>query len=234
MRWLLAIALMVGTIACSATPAATASAPTPTTAAAAAPKPSPQETAAPSPSAARPTTPAVAPAAAPKPSPASPVGSPAQAVGAATGAAAGSVPTAAGAPSPIAPAGSPGVTFGRATVTLARADGQSRQLQVEVAADENSRSRGLMFRPSMPEDAGMMFLFPEDIDGAFWMQNTLIPLSIAFIGADGRILEIQDMQPQTTDFHRPAQPYRSALEVNQGYFGRSGVKVGDRAELKRS
>jgi uncharacterized membrane protein (UPF0127 family) len=131
------------------------------------------------------------------------------------------------------PASSPAVAFGRGTVTLTRADGQTRQLQVEVAEDDGSRARGLMFRTQMPEDVGMIFIFPQDIDGAFWMQNTLIPLSIAFIGADGRILEIQDMQPQTTDFHRPAQRYRSALEANQGYFARSGVRPGDQAELRR-
>jgi uncharacterized protein len=232
-RWLLAIALLVGTIACAGPPAATSSSSTPTTAAAAAPKPSPQATAAPTASAPQPTTPVVAPAAAPKPSPAS---SPSQAssVGSSAPAVSSAGTAATGAPSSLAPTGRPSATFGRATVTLARADGQSRQLQIEVAADESSRSRGLMFRPSMPEDAGMIFLFPEDTDGAFWMQNTLIPLSIAFIAADGRILEIQDMQPQTTDLHRPAQRYRSALEVNQGYFARSGVKPGDRAELKRS
>jgi hypothetical protein len=119
------------------------------------------------------------------------------------------------------------------TVTLRRADGQTRDMRVEVADDDQSRARGLMFRPTMPEDAGMIFLFPADSTGPFWMQNTLLPLSIAFIAADGRIVDIQDMQPLTTDLHPPGAPYRSALEVNQGYFARAGIKVGDRADFRR-
>jgi uncharacterized membrane protein (UPF0127 family) len=240
---------------CGGAPPATSSAPTPTTAAAAAPKPSPAQTVVPTAPPTQATTPVVA-AAAPKPSPAGSVGpgagspagqsppaaaspsaaapaSPAIVVAASPSAAAGASPAGAGGAGPTVPPGSPTVAFARGTVTLTRADGQTRQLQVEVADDDTSRARGLMFRPTMPEEAGMVFIFSQDTDGAFWMQNTLIPLSIAFIGADGRILEIQDMQPLTTDFHKPAQRYRSALEVNQGYFARAGVKAGDRADLRR-
>ena len=119
-------------------------------------------------------------------------------------------------------------------VELVGAGGATASLRVEVADEPAEWARGLMFRTELAEDDGMLFAFPTDVGYPFWMQNTPLPLSIAFIAADGRILEIQDMQPQTTDFHTPAQRYRSALEVNQGYFARGGVKAGDRAELRRS
>ena len=90
---------------------------------------------------------------------------------------------------------------------------------------------GLSKRESMPEQAGMLFVFPTDQQGAFWMKDTLIPLSIAFISADGRILEIQDMQPLSEELHIPASPYRYALEVNQGFFGKNEVNAGDTAEF---
>jgi uncharacterized membrane protein (UPF0127 family) len=83
----------------------------------------------------------------------------------------------------------------------------------------------------MPEDVGMLFVFPADTDGPFWMKDTLIPLSIAFIAADGTIVNVQDMQPQSTDLHSPGARYRYALEVNQGYFARAGVKPGDKVAL---
>ena len=112
---------------------------------------------------------------------------------------------------------------------LTRADGQSVDVRIEVAADDASRQRGLMFRESMAEDAGMLFVFQAETDGPFWMQNTLIPLSIAFIGADRRILSIKDMQPRSTDLTYPDARYWYALEVNQGFFARNGITVGDSA-----
>ena len=78
----------------------------------------------------------------------------------------------------------------------------------------------------------MLFIFVVDQQGPFWMKDTLIPLSIAFIAADGRILEIQDMAPMTEELHRPAQSYRYALEVNQGFFSRNGVNPGDQVEIQ--
>jgi hypothetical protein len=85
-----------------------------------------------------------------------------------------------------------------------------------------------MNRPSMPEDTGMLFIFPEDVSYAFYMANTLIPLSVAWIDSSGTIVDIQDMQPLTEDLHYSRKPYRWALEVNQGYFTRHGVAIGDR------
>lgn len=117
------------------------------------------------------------------------------------------------------------------TVRLIGADGKVSEVKVDLATTPADRGRGLMQRPSMPDDAGMLFVFPADTDNPFWMKDTLIPLSIAWIAADGTIVDIQDMQPQSTDLHQPRARYRYALEVNQGYFARAGVKPGDRVEL---
>jgi uncharacterized membrane protein (UPF0127 family) len=113
-------------------------------------------------------------------------------------------------------------------VDLVSADGHVSTVRVEVADEPGLWERGLMFRSEMAEDAGMVFVFPNDVTFGFWMQNTPLPLSIAWIAADGRIVDIQDMQPQSTDVHSPPAPYRFALEVNQGYFARHGVQTGDR------
>jgi uncharacterized protein len=88
----------------------------------------------------------------------------------------------------------------------------------------------------MPEDAGMLFLFPAEHSGGFWMKNTLIPLSIAFVDADGRIVRILDMEPCRADpcpIYDPSVAYRSALEVNRGAFAEWGVVEGDRLTLER-
>jgi len=100
------------------------------------------------------------------------------------------------------------------------------RLWLELALTTEQQARGLMFRESMPENQGMLFVFGQRTAGAFWMHNTLIPLSIAYIDRDGAVLDIQDMQPQTDDPHPPARPYWYALEVNQGWFANHGVAVG--------
>lgn len=99
-------------------------------------------------------------------------------------------------------------------------------LAVEVAAENADRQMGLMYRGSLPEGRGMVFVFPTDIQICMWMRNTLIPLSVAFIDKDGRVLNIEDMAPQTEVNHCSARPARFALEVNRGWFGRNGVKAG--------
>jgi uncharacterized membrane protein (UPF0127 family) len=108
-------------------------------------------------------------------------------------------------------------------------------VEVEVADSPGERRVGLMNRGSLPEDAGMVFLFPEPSDGGFWMKNTLIPLSIAFWNGEGRILEILDMEPCEADpcpVYDPGIEFVGALEVNQGFFDRRGVRVGDRIEME--
>lgn len=110
------------------------------------------------------------------------------------------------------------------------------RLDVELAETPEERQQGLMHRQSLAERSGMLFLFQEPTSGGFWMKDTLIPLSIAFLDADGRILRILDMEPCRADpcpVYVPGVAYRAALEVNQGAFERAGVKVGDRVTVQR-
>ena len=119
------------------------------------------------------------------------------------------------------------VLFPTAMLAIDRAEAEGLQIAIELADTGARRGRGLMFRESLPADAGMLFLFPSDTRGGFWMRNTLVPLSIAFIGSDGRIQEIRDMQPLDETLVSPSASYRWALEVNQGWFGANVVAVGD-------
>ncbi|HET7481303.1 MAG TPA: DUF192 domain-containing protein [Actinomycetota bacterium] len=110
-------------------------------------------------------------------------------------------------------------------------------IQVEVAETEQAREKGLMDRRSLPDDRGMLFTFPQPTRGAFWMKDTLIPLSIAFIDQSSTIVSIQDMDPCRTEpcpTYAPDADYNAALEVNQGAFERWGVNVGDRVTLSRT
>ena len=109
-------------------------------------------------------------------------------------------------------------------ITLAIA---GKTLDVEVASDDPSRRLGLMHRKSLPENAGMLFMYPEPERLAFWMKNTQVPLSIAFIDNKGVIVQIKDMAPLDERETRCDTPVRQALEVNQGWFQRNGIKVGD-------
>ena len=83
-----------------------------------------------------------------------------------------------------------------------------------------------MFRTVMPTGDGMLFVFEQPGQQCFWMKNTLIPLSVAFIADDGRIVNIDEMKPQTLDSHCSAKPVRYVLEMNQGWFARKGIKSG--------
>lgn len=101
-------------------------------------------------------------------------------------------------------------------------------LTVEVAETAESRTRGLMFRESLPEDHGMLFVFPESRRRSFWMKNTLIPLSIAYIREDWVILEIYEMEPESLEPIQSRNPAQYALEVNQGFFAERGIEPGAR------
>jgi uncharacterized membrane protein (UPF0127 family) len=103
-------------------------------------------------------------------------------------------------------------------------------LVAEVASTDPHRSTGLMHRRMLPEDRGMLFVFPDVAYHAMWMMNTYVPLSVAFLDRDGVIINIADMQPQTTDSHRAARPAKYALEVNQGWFRKRDIKAGDKIE----
>ena len=101
------------------------------------------------------------------------------------------------------------------------------RIEAELAATPQARQIGLMNRSSMLPQHGMVFVFTEDQRHCMWMKNTLIPLSVAFLDRDGRILNIEDMQPQTENNHCAAAPARYALEMNLGWFASRGIKPGD-------
>lgn len=103
----------------------------------------------------------------------------------------------------------------------------NHRLSVEVAATPAARGRGLMFREELPEDGGMLFVFPEEKVLEFWMRNTRIPLSIAFADGSGRIVRIADMDPLSETPVSSGAPARYALEVNRGWFDAHGVRSGD-------
>ena len=99
-------------------------------------------------------------------------------------------------------------------------------IRAEVAMEPSERERGLMFRKEMGDSQGMVFLFDQPAVQCMWMRNTLIPLSVAFIDNDGRIINVEDMAAQTETNHCAARPARYALEMNLGWFRKHGVAVG--------
>jgi uncharacterized membrane protein (UPF0127 family) len=101
-------------------------------------------------------------------------------------------------------------------------------IRAEVAADFGSRAQGLMYRKEMPSNAGMLFIFEQPGEQCMWMKNTLIPLSVAFMDDEGRIINIEEMAPQTLDSHCARRPARYALEMNAGWFSARGIKPGTR------
>ncbi len=122
---------------------------------------------------------------------------------------------------PLAPTGLPTMT-----IAFTNAGGNPVELLVEIADSPEERTRGLMFRENLLENAGMLFEFDGQTQTGFWMKNTAIPLSIAFIDSNDVIIDIQDMTPLLLDLHTPSAPYAYAVEANQGWFARNGVKVG--------
>jgi uncharacterized membrane protein (UPF0127 family) len=106
----------------------------------------------------------------------------------------------------------------------------SSSLVAEIAATTPTRTMGLMNRFSLRPDHGMLFVFDSPQPQAFWMKNTYVPLSIAFIGADGRILNIEDMAPRTENTHPSRGAALYALEMKKGWFAEHGIGAGDRVE----
>ncbi|MBU1366071.1 MAG: DUF192 domain-containing protein [Gammaproteobacteria bacterium] len=100
------------------------------------------------------------------------------------------------------------------------------RIEAEVAATDPNRQLGLMNRKAMPTQRGMLFVFTHDNTHCMWMRNTLLPLSVAFMDGDGKIINIEDMQPQTEDNHCARRPARYALEMNLGWFAQRGIKPG--------
>lgn len=122
-------------------------------------------------------------------------------------------------------AGAP--AFAQTALPLAELGAGMYRIEAEVAHTFETRQTGLMNRTAMPLHRGMVFVFPEARAHCMWMKNTLLPLSVAFIDAQGRVINIEDMQPQTTDNHCAAGPARFALEMNLGWFAERGIKAGD-------
>ena len=111
------------------------------------------------------------------------------------------------------------------TLTLA-----GHELEVEIADTPETRAQGLMYRDSLGADDGMIFVYPEEAPRSFWMANTEIPLSIAFVGASGTIVSVRDMKPLDRHHTLSGQPARYAIEVNQGWFAAHDVAVGCHVE----
>lgn len=99
-------------------------------------------------------------------------------------------------------------------------------IDAQVAATPERRAIGLMFRKSMPQQEGMLFVFEQAERQCFWMRNTPLPLSAAFVANDGTIVNIADMAPNTTQSHCSTRPVRYVLEMHQGWFAKRGIKSG--------
>ena len=106
----------------------------------------------------------------------------------------------------------------------------THKLIAEVANNDSQRSTGLMHRRMLPENRGMLFIFPDVALHSMWMMNTYVPLSVAFIDQEGTIINIEDMQPQTQSTHAAKKPARYALEMNLGWFAKRGIKPGVKIE----
>ena len=129
------------------------------------------------------------------------------------------------------PTGSDGAPLTR--ITFVNKEGDEIDLFVAVVDTPEERGRGLMFRESMPENQGMLFVFEQEGKYSFYMRDTPLPLSIAFIEGEGDIIEIEDMQPLTEDLHTPDEPYLYAVEANQGWFDRHGISAGAAVRIAR-
>ncbi|MDH6594533.1 uncharacterized membrane protein (UPF0127 family) [Variovorax sp. TBS-050B] len=100
------------------------------------------------------------------------------------------------------------------------------KIDAQVAQTPRQREIGLMFRKEMPQAEGMIFVFEQPATQCFWMRNTLLPLTAAFVADDGRIVNLVDMQPMTENSHCSEEPVRYVLEMNQGWFAKKNIKKG--------
>jgi uncharacterized protein len=100
------------------------------------------------------------------------------------------------------------------------------RIDAQVALTPDQRQTGLMFRKEMPQHEGMLFVFEQPSIQCFWMKNTLLPLTAAFVADDGTIVNLADMKPLVTDSHCSTKPVRYVLEMNQGWFAKKGIKPG--------
>ena len=103
-------------------------------------------------------------------------------------------------------------------------------IQAEVAQTPEQRATGLMFRTDLGPNDGMLFVFEEAGQQCFWMKNTLVPLSIAFIADDGKVVNLDEMKPRTLDSHCSDKPVRYVLEMNEGWFKKRGIRPGTKLQ----
>ena len=108
---------------------------------------------------------------------------------------------------------------------------KNSRLKIETAVSPFKRSMGLMYRKKLDPESGMLFIFPENKVQSFWMKDTHIPLSIAYVNEYGMILNIENMEPFSLNSVRSVMPCKYALEVNQGWFEENGVQVGDQIKI---
>lgn len=120
-----------------------------------------------------------------------------------------------------------GVAFGEREIRIGE-----RRITVEVALTPAQLEQGLKYRRRLGKDRGMLFVFSRPARRSFWMKDTLIPLSIAFIDREGRIIDIRDMEPDGgAESHSPDRPFLYALEMNRGWFENNDVRIGDRVDV---
>jgi uncharacterized protein len=139
---------------------------------------------------------------------------------------------------PVSPTTAPGTptpgqtSLPTAAATITKSDGEKLLMTIELARTPQEQETGLMGRQSVPDETGMLFIFKQPGQVGFWMKDTPLALSIAFIDQNGKILDIQDMESFSLEVHSPGQNYLYALEVAKGYFARKGVKPGDTFTFK--
>jgi uncharacterized membrane protein (UPF0127 family) len=102
------------------------------------------------------------------------------------------------------------------------------QIDAQMAVSPEQHATGLMFRRDMPQHEGMLFVFQNPAKQCFWMKNTLLPLTAAFVADDGTIVNLEDMKPQSLESHCSKAPVRFVLEMNQGWFAKKGIKAGNK------
>lgn len=137
-----------------------------------------------------------------------------------------------GTPATAAEEPEPPMLSQRGKVEIKTRDGKEYLLDVEIASDDPSRTRGLMWRKAMPEMAGMIFVFPETAFHSFWMKNTLIPLDMLFVAADGTVIGIVERaEPKTLTARSVEGDSKYVLEVNGGWCQKHGVAAGDKVNL---
>ena len=124
--------------------------------------------------------------------------------------------------------GAAGAQTGPQKLSAIRLNAGIHNIQAELAQTPEERETGLMFRTAMGTNDGMLFAFEQPGQQCFWMKNTLLPLSVAFVADDGTIVNIDDMKPQTLDSHCSKKQVRFVLEMNQGWFAKRGIKAGAR------